>query len=233
MKYFGLISTWTAAIALSLCLRGAGKQQADPTDDFSFTLDHSQQFEVFRLMPEHRVTEIFQDRLDLFPRSEASKLSRHLLELCRQYRFDPAFVLSLIQVESSFRVKAVSPDGAVGLMQVMPATALKVAEGLGLNLLRAETHQSLGSALLDPFFNLKIGVSYLAFLRDRYEGLSPFFLVAAYNVGPGKVDELRLRKSFQPVNSRKYFDAIRRGVPDFRFYQPETKTIFESQPPAA
>lgn len=226
MKYFSLISAWAVAIAMSLCLRGTGELQADPTDDFSFTLTHAPLVDVYRLMPERKVTDILQDRLEGFPKTEASKISRHLVGLCRKHRFDPAFVLALIHVESGFRARAVSPQGALGLMQVMPATALAMVRDRSLDLRRYRHELLVESelavterALLDPYFNLTIGVSYLARLRDHFQGLSPYYLVAAYNVGPAKMDELRSRKSFKPVNTKKYYEAIRRGVPEFRFYR--------------
>lgn len=237
MKYFSLISIWTAAIAMSLCLRGAGKLQADPSDDFSFSLAHAPIFDVYRLMPEAKVADILQDRLRGIPAAEVPKLARHLVGLCRKYRFDPAFVLSLIEVESGFRVKVVSPQGATGLMQLMPGTALKMVRDLGLDLknfrfqFRAESDLAMTErALMDPFFNLTTGVSYLAWLRDHYEGLSPYYLVAAYNVGPGRMDELRSRKSFKPVNTKKYYEAIRRGVPGFRFYRRAPAQALSSVP---
>jgi hypothetical protein len=225
MKHFSLIFTWSLAIAMSLCLRGAVRLQADPTDDFSFSLGRApQQQEVDRLMSVRKVTDILVDHLDLFPRSQAPKLARHLLNLCHQYRFDPAFVLSLIQVESGFHIKIVSPSGAVGLMQIMPGTGLKVARDLGL-VFKKPVHSGETSlvaserVLKDPFVNLTLGVAYLAWLRDHYKGLSPYYLVAAYNVGPARLDELLSRKSFEPVNTKKYFQAIRRGVPGFRYYR--------------
>jgi soluble lytic murein transglycosylase-like protein len=203
------LTLWAVAIALLFCLKGAARLQADPTDDLSISLSHPSAESAYRLMPEKRVTMILEDHLDGFPESEAPLLARHLLELCRRYRFDPAFILSLIQVESGFRIDVESPFGAIGLMQIMPATALKMASDLGVK----------ARSLTDPYYNLMIGVSYLAYLRDYYRGLPPYYLVAAYNIGPSKMDELRSRKSFKPVNTKKYYEAIRRGVPDFRYYR--------------
>lgn len=213
---------------MALGLRTAGHLRADPTDDFSFTLAHMPEFDVYRLMPEKRVTEILEDRLDLFPKSEAPKLARHLLDMCKQYRFDPAFVLALIQVESDFHIKAISPYGAVGLMQVMPATAVVTAHEMGIDLgvrrfwpaLRSEVAVA-GRILKDPYANIRFGVAYLSWLRDHYHGLSPYYLVAAYNIGPARMDELLSRKNFKPVTTKRYFDAIRRGVPGLRFYRRE------------
>ncbi|MGZ3696730.1 MAG: lytic transglycosylase domain-containing protein, partial [Bdellovibrionota bacterium] len=150
------------------------------------------------------------------PKSQTPKLARHLLSLCRQYRFDPAFVLSLIQVESAFKIKARSPVGALGLMQLMPGTAQFIAQELGIEVSQQGITER---ALLDPFFNITLGVAYLAWLRDHYAGSAPYYLVAAYNIGPARLDELLSRKSFKPVGTKKYFQAIRRGIPEFRYYR--------------
>ena len=71
--------------------------------------------------------------------------------VCRQHHFDPAFILSLIQVESSFRIKARSSVGAIGLMQLMPATALNVARDRRIRFAGER-------ALTDPYLNLTLGV---------------------------------------------------------------------------
>ena len=216
MKFISQFSSWSAAIAFAFAVATISVIQADPTDDFSFSLSHAPEVEAYQLMSEHKVAEVLADHLDLFPISQTPNLAHHLLSLCRTYRFDPAFVLSLIQVESRFHVKVVSPAGAVGLMQLMPATALRVAADWKI------PHPPLTAmtrALQDPFMNLTMGVTYLAFLRDRYQQLSPYYLLAAYNIGPAKMDELLSHKSFKPVKTLKYFEAIRRGVPSFRYYR--------------
>jgi soluble lytic murein transglycosylase-like protein len=102
-------------------------------------------------------------------------------------------------------------------MQVMPATAVVTARELGVAL----DARVAARFLTDPFTNLTFGVSYLSWLRDHYRGRSAYFLVAAYNVGPARMDELLLRKSFTPVVTKRYFNAIRRGVPGFRYYRRE------------
>lgn len=189
-----------------------GMNQADPTDDFSFSL-HSSGVRSYSLLSEQRVTEVLRERLDLFPVSETPRLARHLIRLCRETRFDPAFILSMIEVESRFRIRIESPAGAIGLMQVMPATATVVARTfLGERADRMDFQE----ALQDPFLNLQIGITYLAWLRDKYRDLSPFYLVAAYNAGPAKIDGLLSRKSFKPVNTKRYYEAIRRGLPGLR-----------------
>lgn len=97
-------------------------------------------------------------------------------------------VLALIQVESSGYNFAVSPVGAMGLMQLMPATAEGVAERIGLRWAGPET-------LFDPVANVRLGVVYLRELLDRYGNVT--IALAAYNWGPTRIAE-RLRQG-EPV----------------------------------
>ena len=87
------------------------------------------------------------------------------------HAISPALVRAVIQAESAWNVRAVSPKGALGLMQLMPATATD----LGV------------SNPFDPEQNIRGGVKYLRFLLDRYDGNFELAL-AAYNAGPGAVD---------------------------------------------
>jgi soluble lytic murein transglycosylase len=88
------------------------------------------------------------------------------------YRIDPSLVLAFARIESRFQAEATSPAGARGLMQVMPATANKVA-GPG-----AADH------LYDASFNLSVGQRYIETLLDQLSG-NLFEVAAAYNAGPG------------------------------------------------
>jgi soluble lytic murein transglycosylase-like protein len=92
---------------------------------------------------------------------------RHATDLA----VSPALVRAVIQAESAWNVRAVSAKGALGLMQLMPATATDLG-------------------VTDPFNpeqNIRGGVKYLRFLLDRYDGNFELAL-AAYNAGPGAVD---------------------------------------------
>ncbi len=94
----------------------------------------------------------------------------------------PALVAAVIRVESGFRSQVVSRRGARGLMQVMPDTARYIMEKSG-----HQDFDDLEERLLDPQFNVQIGVGYLDYLLTRYDG-DMVLVLAAYNAGPGKVD---------------------------------------------
>lgn len=86
---------------------------------------------------------------------------------------EPATVMAVLAVESRFRPHAISPDGALGLMQIMPGTA----SGLGFK---------TAAEAMDPIANLRAGIDYLAKLKRKYSGDLNLAL-AAYNAGPGMI----------------------------------------------
>lgn len=197
-----------------------------PGDDLGFEIEHARNVAPGAYEPgltQPQIEVILKDRMGS---NYQPGLAVSLYRLCQYYRFDPTFVLSVIHVESHFRPEVVSPMGAVGLMQLMPATArvivrnqLVAKEYRGLktikNLNRA-SEEVVVKNLMDPLTNVALGMAYLSYLRDKYIGFHPFYLIAAYNVGPAKMDELISRKTFKPVSTKKYFEAIKRSMSTFR-----------------
>jgi soluble lytic murein transglycosylase len=100
-------------------------------------------------------------------------------EKARQRGLDPFLVAGLIHQESVFMYDAISPAGAIGLMQIMPATGRRVAEKIGLEGFSV-------ASLEEPEVNVIIGTAYLEGLASRYEEDWPK-VFAAYNAGPGAV----------------------------------------------
>jgi soluble lytic murein transglycosylase len=91
------------------------------------------------------------------------------------------FALAIARQESEFNPGAVSPAGALGLMQLMPATAQEVTGALGIDYDRARL-------TADPIYNATLGTAYLARMLRYYDG-SYVLAAASYNAGPGRVDE--------------------------------------------
>ncbi len=88
---------------------------------------------------------------------------------------EAAFVLGIVRQESSFDPAAHSGAGARGMMQLMPTTAQKVAQGLGLGY----------GDLDDPTYNMTLGAAFLGQLVSQFSG-SYVMAAAAYNAGPGR-----------------------------------------------
>lgn len=106
-----------------------------------------------------------------FPGRPVTDLSQVVNEASGRYQLDPDLVNSVIKAESDFKVHAISPKGARGLMQLMPGTAAQ----LGV------------PNAFDPQANVDGGTRYLRELLERYN----FDLVkalAAYNAGPQRVE---------------------------------------------
>lgn len=111
-------------------------------------------------------------------------------EAAKRYGVDSALIRSVIQVESAFRVDAVSPKGAMGLMQLMPETARELG-----------VHDPY-----DPVENIMAGACYLRKLIDRYSG-NLIKALAAYNWGPGNVEKYPHRI---PEETRDYVTRVLR-----------------------
>lgn len=91
---------------------------------------------------------------------------------------DPALSLSIARRESEFNFSVGSPVGALGLMQLMPATAEEVAGFLDLPYSRARLTS-------DWRYNAQLGAKYLAVLEEEF-GPSPVMIAAGYNAGPSR-----------------------------------------------
>ncbi len=104
-------------------------------------------------------------------REDRDRFEPLVREHANRHSLRPELVRAVIQVESGFNARARSPKGAMGLMQLMPATAMD----LGVR------------DPYDPADNIRGGTTYLRRLLDRFDGDEELAL-AAYNAGPGAVD---------------------------------------------
>ena len=149
------------ALLLGLCCLGDLRVQKDANGNWvvANTRGHGQA--ASRVLPKARAAA---------PAARSSEAWDHIQDASLQYGLDPDLVAAVVRTESGFRTHAVSPKGAMGLMQLMPSTA---------RLLGVE----------DAFNgrdNIFGGCRYLRSLIDRFEGDLKLAL-AAYNAGPEAV----------------------------------------------
>lgn len=139
------------------------------------------------------------------PAHKIERLSRLIVRLARKHRIPAGLILSVIKVESNFQPWAVSPRGALGLMQLMPDTGEWLAR-------RYAIEWNGPASLLDEETNTLIGVKYLAYLKDKYSGDFQKIL-SAYNRGPAKVDEEV--SEGRSVTTLGYYEKIKEYLPKF------------------
>src|SRR5258708_3913248 len=117
---------------------------------------------------------------------------RELVEAAaRKNGLPPNFVHSVVRAESGYKPDAVSPKGAIGLMQLMPATA-----------------KAYGADPHDPGQNVEAGAAYLRELLIKYDGDARRAL-AAYNAGPGAVDKYNGVPPY--AETQTYIERVLRG----------------------
>lgn len=92
---------------------------------------------------------------------------------------DPYLVAGIIREESLYNPKALSPVGAIGLMQLMPKTAHRVAKKIGMTSYERDD-------LFTGEINIQLGVNYVSQLLKEYDG-EAIHVIAAYNAGPNAV----------------------------------------------
>ncbi len=120
---------------------------------------------------------------------------------------DAATLCSLIRAESRFHPDAVSPRGAVGLMQIMPETGAWIAERMGLPGFDSRN-------LLDPETNLRFGAWYLRYLLDRFGKLD--LALMAYHAGPTRVEGWLVSGEVPFSGTRAYVERVLHAISIYR-----------------
>lgn len=129
-----------------------------------------------------------------YPRPYAELYTKH----ATANRLPESLVLALSKAESSFRATVKSPAGAIGLMQLMPATARLTAGYKG-----PKPYNPLW--LTDPEYNIRLGSKHLRELLDQFHQ-DTVFTLAAYNAGAGAVN--RWRKAFGNLERDEFIENI-------------------------
>jgi soluble lytic murein transglycosylase len=126
------------------------------------------------------------ERLPAKFRKQHQKIAQTIIDESLKYKFDPIFLMSVIQGESSFRVDMIGGVGEIGLMQIRPTTGEWIA---GIYNMKWKGEKSL----FDPITNIKLGAAFLSYLRDRFDDHAQLYL-AAYNMGQTNVNNALAKK---------------------------------------
>ncbi|RWJ31972.1 lytic transglycosylase domain-containing protein [Mesorhizobium sp.] len=125
----------------------------------------------------------------------SGRFAVYIAEASRRFRIPEHWIRAVLAAESAYDVRAVSSAGAMGLMQVMPATWAE---------LRAR--HRLGDDPFDPRDNILAGTAYLREMLDRYNSIGG--MLAAYNAGPTRYDEYLATGRPLPAETRAYVAAL-------------------------
>ena len=123
----------------------------------------------------------------------------HIAEAAQRFQLPAVWIRAVLAAESNGNPRAVSPKGAMGLMQLMPATWRDL-----------RLQHRLGTDPFDPHDNIIAGAAFIRLLFDRYG--SPGW-IAAYNAGPGRY-EASLKGRALPSETRAYVAAIAPNLGD-------------------
>ena len=119
----------------------------------------------------------------------------HIAEAARRFGIPEHWIVAVLRAESAGDVRAISPAGAIGLMQVMPDTWAEL-----------RTRYDLGRDPYDPRDNILAGTAYLREMFDRYGSVAA--MLAAYNAGPSRYDEYLATGRPLPAETRAYVAAL-------------------------
>jgi soluble lytic murein transglycosylase len=109
-------------------------------------------------------------------KSKLPQITQVLIKECEKQELDPIFVLAVIQTESQFNSRAKGNAGELGLMQILPGTAEWISK-------KYKIPWRGDNSLYDPATNIKIGITYFAYLRSDFESRA-YHSLPAYNMGP-------------------------------------------------
>ncbi len=156
-----------------------------------------------------RIREFQAQRVDLGGGHQLSPWDDVIQQYAKQEGFDWRLVAAQIFQESGFNPNARSWVGARGLMQIMPATARQVGVTEPIN---------------DPKVNIRAGIQYLDWLRDRFEEDlrvqdRMWFTLAAFNAGIGHVRDARRLADRLGLDRDRWFDNVERAM--LKLSQPE------------
>ncbi|MCL2011205.1 MAG: lytic transglycosylase domain-containing protein [Cystobacterineae bacterium] len=160
------------------------------------------EFSVFPREPERGsrlVQQVLDEKLFVEPLAIRRQIAVAITEEAQLAGYDPLVVLALIEVESQFKLDAVSEKGAMGLMQIRPQTLEYLAR-------RAKLKLPLQDIQADHALCIRLGVRYLRELHERFGDFD--LALMAYNAGPRRIRSAQERRRFSVYE--KYPREIKR-----------------------
>jgi len=171
IEFFLTGTGWEGRREWNRALQGASREQLVAAAQIALSLDwHDRAFASMKLAGEKNALEL------LFPTPHRDLVNT----LARQLSVPREFVYGVMRQESSFIPDIKSPAGAVGLMQLMPATAREMGSKIGLRVPRWK--------LTDGELNIRLGVMYLNQVLGQFRK-NTVLAAAAYNAGPRRVSQ--------------------------------------------
>lgn len=144
------------------------------------------------------------------------KYSEYVEKYAEEYDIDSLLVYAIIKAESNFKADVVSKSNAVGLMQLMNATAEDTANKLGMEYNKED--------LTNPEINIKLGTKYFSTLYETYKNIP--IALTAYNAGSGNVDKWLTEETISADGSdienvpfRETNNYVRKILRDYEIYK--------------
>jgi hypothetical protein len=140
------------------------------------------------------------DALEDLEAANRAMIERQLRKIAREVGVAPRLALSMAKVESKFDTRAISPKGAIGVLQVMPHVAW-------------EEYEVSAERLFEPDVNIRIGLTVMKSLLKRFDQNLDLSL-AAYNAGPSKVVEAGYR--IPPIRqTQEYVKRVKEAMNEY------------------
>ena len=192
------ISSWLAAGVFFLSLAAILHLPVFAQAEIYQFIDANGTVSLTNVPSDSRYRRIDLDSTSLRTTLSEKELERVIARHSRRHRLHPALLRAVIKAESDFDPMAVSRAGAVGLMQLMPQTAVRLDV----------------RDIYDPDENIGGGARHLRYLLDRFHGNLPLAL-AAYNAGETLVERYR---TLPPIDeTRRYVSKVLRYYRHFLF----------------
>jgi soluble lytic murein transglycosylase len=159
-----------------------------------------------------RIRMLVEERAPTLDLEESKRITQAILDSSQREQIDPLFVVALIEVESEFVAQAQSKKGAVGLLQMMPATLIAQAKLEGIEV-------DAAALARDPSLGITLGLRYLASLRKRFGG-DLASAVMAYNAGPTRFRFAKATGTQEPYEA--YLKNVKRhfAILKTQFHEP-------------